>query len=224
MEKCCVKCKETKLIEEFYKDSSEGDMKSPYCKECVRMKQHLKKLIMLKQSKEIDKEIANSKKHTKEKPIKKIHNHKLSNSELKFCLKCKESKLSIDFGRDNRQTDNKAIYCRECKNKVSIPPLTKKEIKDKRRRVGKSFMEKRDYLTYGITIEKYDEMFELQKGKCAICEEIQITGKVLAIDHCHTTGKVRGLLCQTCNTGIAMFKDNIKILKMAIKYLELYSI
>ena len=164
------------------------------------------------------------KKHTKEKPIKKIHNHKLSNSELKFCLKCKESKLSIDFGRDNRQTDNKAIYCRECKNKVSIPPLTKKEIKDKRRRVGKSFMEKRDYLTYGITIEKYDEMFELQKGKCAICEEIQITGKVLAIDHCHTTGKVRGLLCQTCNTGIAMFKDNIKILKMAIKYLELYSI
>ena len=55
-----------------------------------------------------------------------------------------------------------------------------------------------------------------QEKRCVICKR----NVILRVDHCHTTGKVRGLLCHNCNTGLGQFKDNIDNLKMAIKYLE----
>lgn len=69
---------------------------------------------------------------------------------------------------------------------------------------------------YGITYEQYEDMVEEQKGKCLICKEI----KALHVDHCHKTGKVRGLLCISCNGGLGMFKDNTKSLQSAIEYLQ----
>lgn len=81
-------------------------------------------------------------------------------------------------------------------------------------------------LRYGITPERYEEMWSAQNGKCAICgnEETAInynTKKVqkLAVDHCHKTGKVRELLCQDCNRGIAKFKEDPTILQKAIEYI-----
>jgi len=74
---------------------------------------------------------------------------------------------------------------------------------------------------YGITIEEYEAMLESQNGKCAICEtETCPTGKRFAVDHCHDTGKVRGLLCKNCNIGLGMFKDDVKMVKNAFKYLR----
>ena len=72
---------------------------------------------------------------------------------------------------------------------------------------------------YNITLEEYNILFEKQNGKCAICNKKQIN-KQLAVDHDHNTGKVRGLLCQNCNTGIGKFKDNPKLLLKAKAYLE----
>ena len=57
---------------------------------------------------------------------------------------------------------------------------------------------------YNITIEQYDEMLDAQGGGCAICG-VKPTNKRLAVDHCHTTGKVRGILCTGCNTGLGGF-------------------
>lgn len=76
--------------------------------------------------------------------------------------------------------------------------------------------------TRGITEYEYLSMWEKQEGKCAICgiqEHRCIKGK-LFIDHCHTTGKVRGLLCSSCNSGIGFLKDNIGTLLKAIEYLS----
>lgn len=80
---------------------------------------------------------------------------------------------------------------------------------------------------YGITRDQFKQMLTNQKGVCAICgePETQIdkrTGNVrqLAVDHCHTTGKVRGLLCTHCNHGIGKFKDKIDLLQKAINYLS----
>lgn len=70
---------------------------------------------------------------------------------------------------------------------------------------------------YGIGIEEYEALKDQQDGKCCICETV---GHVLYVDHCHNTGKIRGLLCQKCNTGIGMLQDNINILKQAVRYLE----
>jgi len=65
-----------------------------------------------------------------------------------------------------------------------------------------------------------------QNGKCAICKkpETRKTGnkiRELSIDHCHKTGKVRGLLCDSCNNGLGRFKDSVKLLESALKYLKL---
>ncbi len=77
------------------------------------------------------------------------------------------------------------------------------------------------------TVDDYYKMHDLQDGKCAICKEVETrqsrtAGKIcaLAIDHNHTTGAIRELLCHSCNTGIGKFKDNIDLLEKAILYLK----
>lgn len=78
---------------------------------------------------------------------------------------------------------------------------------------------------YGLTPETYEALSNEQKGNCAICglNENSInqrgTHYRLAVDHCHDTGKVRGLLCSNCNTALGLFKDNPMFLNSAIKYL-----
>ena len=82
---------------------------------------------------------------------------------------------------------------------------------------------RRSYLKreYGVTPEKYDEMQDCQSNSCAICHRHQSKLNVkLAIDHCHKTGKVRGLLCQACNRSLGGFNDNIILLTNAILYLQ----
>lgn len=76
-----------------------------------------------------------------------------------------------------------------------------------------------------ITLEHYQDLIAQQNNKCAICnrEETRMhNGKVtrLCIDHCHDSGKVRGLLCHACNTAIGKFEDRIDLLNNAILYLK----
>lgn len=73
---------------------------------------------------------------------------------------------------------------------------------------------------YDITLEEYNKLFTLQEGKCQICKTHQkdLT-KRLAVDHCHKTSKIRGLLCNNCNRGLGMLKENLDILEAAKEYL-----
>lgn len=80
---------------------------------------------------------------------------------------------------------------------------------------------------YGITIEQYNHMFDRQKGLCYICgkketavHKITLNPRKLAVDHCHKTGKVRALLCASCNGGLGNFHDDPALLRAAISYLE----
>lgn len=79
---------------------------------------------------------------------------------------------------------------------------------------------------FGITADDYDSMLESQEYVCKICRKPETrtapsSGVArLCVDHCHTTGKVRGLLCHGCNTGIGSLRDDIDILMEAIAYLE----
>lgn len=72
---------------------------------------------------------------------------------------------------------------------------------------------------YGITIEDFEAMFKAQDEKCAICGATS-GYNFPAVDHCHSTKKVRGLLCQRCNHGIGLFKDDPIRLRAAADYLE----
>lgn len=77
---------------------------------------------------------------------------------------------------------------------------------------------------YGITKDEYWRIFELQRRKCKVCGKEgnphKNSNRPLVVDHSHVTGKVRGLLCRNCNSGIGLLQDNVKILKNAVKYLE----
>lgn len=79
---------------------------------------------------------------------------------------------------------------------------------------------KRDYYkrAYNITQEDYTTLFNKQKGKCALCKNIFT--ETAHIDHCHTTNKVRGLLCFNCNSMLGTSKENVKTLLAAITYLK----
>jgi len=84
---------------------------------------------------------------------------------------------------------------------------------------------------YGIGIEDYRSMEAEQNGLCAICRKPESATnpktkelRSLAVDHCHDTKKVRGLLCSMCNTAIGSFNDDISVIERSIKYLKKHSL
>jgi uncharacterized protein YmfQ (DUF2313 family) len=74
--------------------------------------------------------------------------------------------------------------------------------------------------TFGITVEEYRALFKAQGGVCAICNTDTPTGYNWHVDHCHTTGKVRGILCSKCNQGLGLFNDKENLLERAASYLR----
>lgn len=73
---------------------------------------------------------------------------------------------------------------------------------------------------YGITRAERDQMLVEQGGRCLVCGSDQWGKKGPSVDHCHATGKVRGLLCSKCNTMIGLAKEDPVILAAAIEYLK----
>lgn len=82
--------------------------------------------------------------------------------------------------------------------------------------------ERKRLYKYGIDKLTYAKLLEVQNNVCAVCKKRcrDSRGRGLAVDHCHTTGKIRGLLCSPCNQAIGLFLDDPDLLKNAIVYLE----
>ncbi len=78
---------------------------------------------------------------------------------------------------------------------------------------------------YGLTIKEYTDLLDEQDHRCKICgnraepEGISFANRSLNVDHCHDTGKVRGLICSNCNTGLGKFKDSPELIEKAFAYL-----
>lgn len=96
---------------------------------------------------------------------------------------------------------------------------------DKKKRHRKKYAEryrvKRLMKRYGITQEQHEELYKFQKSCCLICgrhESANVLG--LQVDHCHSTNKVRGLLCPSCNQGLGLFQDNPTLLEAAASYIR----
>jgi hypothetical protein len=110
-------------------------------------------------------------------------------------------------------------------------PEKMKEAQKKYRDANKQYMSERQRKyqlrdKYGITDEDYNNMFISQDGKCAICGTSDQTGKWqrFGVDHCHKTGKVRALLCNECNRGMGLLKDNAELLRKAADYLDSHKV
>ena len=159
--------------------------------------------------------------HCRECGVELIENDNWTPSNARkkdyICRSCnaKRCKAWNEQNKDKKQEYNKEWH---------------KQNKDKRREYKKEYHKqnkdkRREYhlkSTYGIDEAEWNRMFEAQGGRCAICGSEDPKGNhgVFHVDHCHTTGKVRGLLCDTCNRGLGMFYDNTNTLKNAIEYLE----
>ena len=104
------------------------------------------------------------------------------------------------------------------------PGEDRKTTEARRQRVSRS-LKKEAYKGYrlkksfGLTLDDYEKMLALQKGVCAICGQ-RDEHFSLAVDHCHVTGRIRGLLCSQCNRGLGLFRDSIESLRAAINYLS----
>lgn len=105
------------------------------------------------------------------------------------------------------------------KNRERIKARQRAWYLDNRTKVISNSLRNRDKRWYGITEEEYEDALHLQGGKCAICGVAPKKGRRLCVDHCHCSGRFRGLLCDLCNKGLGQFKDDREVLARAIAYL-----
>jgi hypothetical protein len=137
----------------------------------------------------------------------------------KICKTCSEEKPVDEFPKNIKYQDGIRPNCVECHRKYQNNSYH--EHKHKRPYDYKNDRDSKLKRIYGISYSEYLTMLEAQGGCCAICGTND-TGKrkAFAVDHCHETGKIRGLLCSNCNTGIGNLRDDIGLLERAIEYLR----
>lgn len=114
----------------------------------------------------------------------------------KTCKICNLEKKLVDFSRNSKCKFGRCNVCCSCDTKLRYNNRLKE---------------------YGLNIELYNKMLKDQDFKCLICKN---TFEKLCVDHCHSTGRVRGLLCSDCNSGIGRFKENTNYLNNAIIYIK----
>lgn len=117
---------------------------------------------------------------------------------------------------------------------ASIKPTTDEGLAKERKRkreymvrwrktgTGSRMTREQNFLSkYGLTLEQRARMWASQDGRCAVCGVgIPLDDKKTHIDHCHETGKIRGILCQGCNIALGQIKDDVGVLRKMIAYLE----
>lgn len=124
-----------------------------------------------------------------------------------------------------KNSDAKKAYDREYKKKN--PEIYRKAKAKYKKKNSPTAEERRKWALkslYGMTSEDYDLLLEQQSKCCAICRSDDPSGfKYFHIDHNHTTGKIRGLLCSKCNTAIGLFGEDIAVMNAALDYLKRHS-
>ena len=113
----------------------------------------------------------------------------------KVCNKCNILKPKSGYHKDSSKKDGLHTHCNECRKCAALQSM------------------------YGITMKDKESIYAEQDGLCGICQE-GVPFDLMVVDHCHTTGEVRGLLCNPCNLFIGIAKDDIQTLANAIKYLD----
>lgn len=218
MGKLCPDCGELKEAGQFYKNRSARDGLNSYCKPCwaVRAKAQRQK--------------------TKLREV---------SADPKVCGACGELRSSGEFYKDMTRADHLSPSCKSCikRDRLSYYERNKDQIKARvaayqkanpevqARSVAKRRANGKRRLAdvrqrYGVSEEQYAEMMERAGGVCEICGRVpsEVSKKGACVDHCHDSGKVRGILCAPCNAGIGSLQDDPAVLRRAIEYLETHSV
>ena len=150
---------------------------------------------------------------------------------MKRCNDCGESKPLDEFHRNVRKKDGHNLICKACANartrgwRKAHPERAEKNRADTRRWNEENPDYRRRQMLqskYGIAPEQYDALLSVQDGRCACCGTNEAGGQwgTFHVDHCHDTGRIRGLLCNRCNTAIGLFGDTVEGVDMAAAYMR----
>lgn len=140
--------------------------------------------------------------------------YKIIERSEKYCPKCEKTLTVDNFYKEKARHDGLNAYCKQCK--IAVNENWRKLNPEKAK---KSQLATRRKIEYGISQKDFDKIMIAQNNRCAICK-IDINNSS-HVDHNHSTGNVRGILCHNCNKGLGMFKDNIEFLQSAIDYLNI---
>jgi hypothetical protein len=192
MEKKCGRCKIIKPYDEFYVDRNRKDGRTFACIACCkeRWKDYSEKIKAARAPKVLV------------EPTEKL------------CRRCDQTKPIAAFGKRQERANGKAVRsrCKECESilhrewRLSNPNSSRyRNLKSK----------------YGISATDYMVILDSQDGVCAICRgDSNPSGHMLSVDHDHSTGMIRGLLCKKCNTGIGNLNDDPRLIARALEYLK----
>jgi hypothetical protein len=131
---------------------------------------------------------------------------------MKTCNHCKRSFGYESLVKNKKMRDGYKNECKECHNRLE---KERYHSKPKNERYSRYRQVKK---TYGLSKEEYDILLKSANYCCQICKG----KKRLCVDHCHSTGKVRGILCGNCNSGIGKLGDNKEMVLKAYSYLSTY--
>jgi hypothetical protein len=132
---------------------------------------------------------------------------------LLACSKCKQEKPETDFSPNNFVKRGYSYKCKECCKLYARELRTEGRVQEGERRWQLR-------TRYGITLEEWEKMYDEQLGRCAICLIPLAECKIIATDHDHATGVVRGLLCNPCNLALGSLKDDPEIIRRMLHYVE----
>lgn len=131
--------------------------------------------------------------------------------EIKLCVKCKVEKTTDSFPSCRKNSLSTIYYIHSYCKSCHSSRVSAFNSKNKLNRLKSA---------YGLTVDQYEQMLHDQNYSCKICNKHKSKqNKNLSVDHCHKTGKIRGLLCDCCNRGIGLLRDDAKILQSAVSYL-----
>lgn len=141
---------------------------------------------------------------------------------MKKCSVCKTDQPLSNFYNSKSSKDGKGYRCKPCDAKARKKWSENNPERSHRSQRGRNLKHK-----YGITLEDYESLLKKQDYSCAICGTKENTALYghnetlnFSVDHCHSTGRVRGLLCNQCNRGLGMLGDTEESLRKALAYLE----
>lgn len=130
----------------------------------------------------------------------------------KECLKCNQVLPVSAFSKHPQAKLNLRPDCKKCRAAFMRKKRSGPEGKAKVKNINLKH-------TYGITKTEWDELLEAQGNKCALCGTDNPVGRGWQTDHDHTNGKIRGILCVRCNTGLGLFIDSPELLWKAMCYI-----
>lgn len=139
-----------------------------------------------------------------------------------YCTKCEQEKDKNEFRIRETLKRGYQSWCKSCENDLNKSNYIPKPKRNREPYDPLKALKRMLKYRYNLTYDEYKDIYNNQKGKCAICgtEKILGTKKGLLVDHDHNTNKIRGLLCTDCNSGIGKLKENIQILQNSITYLQ----